>query len=924
MSELGRNGITLTAVSDACSVVFSPSSCVVHADFDGSNPVLTYAYTDINVVRGDVKLAITTSNITIPSRSNNNITYSLTAIDTYTVRLQITAIPTTILNGSLGVKVTLGAFEILSSFPFTVVRESSMLDWIQDWDGRRTSIGGSSIVTPKIFAGAKDSDNSLTGVYIGPDTAGAGIYGYKAVADPTNEGHTITSEVFHINSNGASIGGWNIETGGISTVDSVSGYSLRLLSSGSIIAKDDNDATIYALYRSGEASFAKGNVLFHADGSAKFVGEIQAGSGKIGNWLISENAIHKAHVVLDSNVSAIMILASDNYQNTANAYTAALKTDGGVKMYYTASGDYGLEAWMPATTTFSGDVGITQYHKAFSLGSTNWIAGWNFDDEKFGNTYASIIGGTTNAGLYLATHDISAVANSGLTTSIAAATGIYMTAASSSIELAGYAGGVLQFRLGTAGNKIGGWNFNGAMIWTGNGTTLTLDGFTANNSTVIIATDALRGYKWLLNANGSGKLAGGKISWSADGSGSIASGKIEWDASGNLTFLGGTVKSGSGNNPAWALNPDGSGSLSSGVIYWDSSGNLTLGGAFVMSSNGCIQLSNAGICSEGTAATSVRFWAGSTHANRGLDVGSTNGPKFKVTQGGTVYASDIQVSGGTIGGFSVSGESWINSGFGNDASIILRNDTHGTFVGIGGNVMPAAAGVRAVARFENEDTTGSYGGYNFSDNYGIIVSAKNGGDNFAAVLYASNGTRNFAFIGTGNGVLSGSIVGYGSQTITRCTAANTFYHGDTITATTIFVKATNATAKLVLPTKSIISNLLNISSSTPFHVTLRYLCSIGSSYYEIDLYGRNNTTINNEQPFSGATFPQLYREYKETNTEAINYGNYPASGVNSISSIKLSKYIPRIIDLYFDGDNYWGVIQDTPTAQYSPYNNYSD
>lgn len=919
MSELGRNGITLTAVSDACSVVFSPSSCVVHADFDGSNPVLTYAYTDINVVRGDVKLAIATSNITITSRSNNNITYSLTAIDTYTVRLQITAIPTTILNGSLGVKVTLGAFEILSSFPFTVVRESSMLDWIQDWDGRRTSIGGASIVTPKIFSGSKDSDNSLTGVYLGPDTAGAGIYGYKAVPDPSNTGHTITSEVFHINSNGASIGGWNIETGGISTVDSVSGYSLQLLSSGSIIAKDDNDATIYALYRSGEASFAKGNVLFHADGSAKFVGEIQAGSGKIGNWLISENAIHKAHVVLDSNVSAIMILAADNYQNTANAYTAALKMYGGVKMYYTSSGDYGMEAWLPATEETVGDAVVTQYHQAFALGSSNFIAGWHFDDEKLYGTYAMIVGTNGNAGLYVSSSDISNVAISGLTASIAAGTGIYITAHSNFHELAGYSGGNLVFRLGTNGNKIAGWDFSSGMIYTGSGTTLTTDGFTANNSTVIIATDALRGYKWLLNANGSGKLAGGKISWSADGSGSIASGKIEWDASGNLTFLGGTVKSGSGNNPAWALNPDGSGSLSSGVIYWDSSGNLTLGGAFVMSSNGCIQLSNAGICSEGTAATSVRFWAGSTHANRGLDVGSTNGPKFKVTQGGTVYASDIQVSGGTIGGFSVSGESWINSGFGNDASIILRNDTHGTFVGIGGNVMPAAAGIRAVARFENEDTTGAWGGYNYSDNYGIIVSAKNGGDNFAAVFNASGGTRNFAFTGTGNGVLNGSVVGYGSQEITRCTAANTFYSGDTITSTMIFVKATNATAKLVLPTKSIIANLLNINSTTPFHITLTYLCSIGSSYYEIELYGRNNVTISGSTPYSGEAYPQLYRELIETNQSAINSGYYPQFTEAGIASVQLSKRIPRIIDLYFDGTNYWGVIRHYGLPKYTDY-----
>lgn len=653
MSELGRNGITLTAVSDACSVVFSPSSCVVHADFDGSNPVLTYAYTDINVVRGDVKLAITTSNITIPSRSNNNITYSLTAIDTYTVRLQITAIPTTILNGNLGVKVTLGAFEILSSFPFTVVRESSMLDWIQDWDGRRTSIGGASIVTPKIFAGSKDSDNSLTGVYLGPDTAGAGIYGYKAVPDPSNTGHTITSEVFHINSNGASIGGWNIETGGITTVDSVSGYSLQLLSSGSIIAKDDNDATIYALYRSGEASFAKGNVLFHADGSAKFVGEIQAGSGKIGNWLISENAIHKAHVVLDSNVSAIMILAADNYQNTANAYTAALKMYGGVKMYYTSSGDYGMEAWLPATEETVGDAVVTQYHQAFALGSSNFIAGWHFDDERLYGTYAMIVGANGNAGLYVSSSDISGVAVSGLTTNIAAGTGIYITAHNNFHELAGYAGGNLIFRLGTNGHRIAGWKFDSTHIWSGSDL-CDNDGFTQSSGSVIIGSAGiLAGPAWRFEANGSGKLAGGKIAWAADGSGSIASGKIGWDASGNLTFYGGTVKSGNGNSPAWILSPDGSGSFASGKIAWTDTGSLSLTGTLSVSGSGCLQLANAGICSEGSAETSIRIWAGSTHANRST-------APFRVQKDGKMYSTGATLDNVHVNGVLQSTFAWKN------------------------------------------------------------------------------------------------------------------------------------------------------------------------------------------------------------------------------------------------------------------------
>jgi hypothetical protein len=84
---------------------------------------------------------------------------------------------------------------------------------------------------------------------------------------------------------------------------------------------------------------------------------------------------------------------------------------------------------------------------------------------------------------------------------------------------------------------------------------------------------------------------------------------------------------------------------------------------------------------------------------------------------GTVTATD-----GKIGGFYIIGNSLINTGFDNDATVIFRNDTYGTFAGIGGNVLPASSGIRAVARFENYDTTDQWG---ISQNIALIVGAKN-------------------------------------------------------------------------------------------------------------------------------------------------------------------------------------------------------
>ena len=81
-----------------------------------------------------------------------------------------------------------------------------------------------------------------------------------------------------------------------------------------------------------------------------------------------------------------------------------------------------------------------------------------------------------------------------------------------------------------------------------------------------------------------------------------------------------------------------------------------------------------------------------------------------------------------IAGFTVSGNGLINSGFNNDAYVIFRNDTYNTFAGIGGNILPASTGLRAVARFENHDTTDQWG---FAANYTMLVSAQGGRDNVA-------------------------------------------------------------------------------------------------------------------------------------------------------------------------------------------------
>ena len=95
---------------------------------------------------------------------------------------------------------------------------------------------------------------------------------------------------------------------------------------------------------------------------------------------------------------------------------------------------------------------------------------------------------------------------------------------------------------------------------------------------------------------------------------------------------------------------------------------------------------------------------------------------FRVETNGTTH----------IGGFVVSGSGLTNGpDFSNDAYIIFRNDAHGCFAGIGGNVLPSPSGARGVARFENYDDSDWWG---LGHNYALLVGARGAADNSAIAI----------------------------------------------------------------------------------------------------------------------------------------------------------------------------------------------
>lgn len=211
----------------------------------------------------------------------------------------------------------------------------------------------------------------------------------------------------------------------------------------------------------------------------------------------------------------------------------------------------------------------------------------------------------------------------------------------------------------------------------------------------------------------------------------------------------------------------------------------------------------------------------------------------KVTE---LIAENLTVTGNSkIAGFSVSGNGLTNTPFNNDAYVIFRNDAHKCFAGIGGNVQPTSSGLRAVARFENEDR---------SDWWGL-------GRNVAMLLSAKNGTYNHAFLGDGNGTLNGWIEGYKYSKFTL-SSANTIYNGYSNLKDNnrwvIYSRVDNS--GITLPKLSEVRDALGIGTSTKFCVEFTVISDLDSK--DFDIYGRNSKkSSDGTYPWNTSEYPNL-------------------------------------------------------------------
>jgi hypothetical protein len=672
MATIAKGSITLVNVNDAYSVLFTPDSCAIKADFDGTNPDLTNAYTDITVVRGEEKH---TFKLTLASFSNTAITYQQIAIDAYTKRIRLTSIPSDVLSGALTFTITTDdEFVADVTFTYSVIRETSMLDWILDWENNKTVIGDSYLISPKIFVGKKVENaeglKTLTGVYIGPDdTNTAGIYGYKEGKD-----------VFHINAKGAMLGGWNVLSDCITT--SNENGTISLGADGNIFYRTNKNELVWSLFQDGSATFAKGNVMLNSDGSAVFTGSIKASSGNVGGWTIDENVLYNTNIALNSSKHIIGGGGSNTFN--VNNIKGSIQQHGGVYMFYDNANSYGLQGYLP-----SKNVGDNLYmiQSCFSLGSINQIASWNFDADslymgakinmqkkytassgditigsqgmrgnswyidtdgsvsflkgevqfaessgsmvgwnlnakRLSNPNVAIVSDTANAGIFMSVADgtdFNNFASSSLTDYIDAHGGIYMKIKTDGVSFAAYdKDGYRIFKLRSNGvSSIASWNIENDALFVGS-KKVDAGSFTDAAGSMTFSSTGIRGNKWRLEADGSGSLAGDMISWNASGKVDFKA-KVSADNITAGTISACTIQS-STDNPTWKLNPDGSGYLANRNISWKTDGSLTMSGEITASSG---KIGDFSINSDGLYYGNISKWTSTEKTNM-----SQIGPNF--------------------------------------------------------------------------------------------------------------------------------------------------------------------------------------------------------------------------------------------------------------------------------------------------------
>lgn len=190
-SKDGQNGSDGKPGTDGYTVSASRNSYIVSTDKDGRIHTAVTTNTTISILKGSTPVTPTIG--ALPTVAGCTLSKSgATVTIVFNVGTSLAE------NGTISIPVVADGKSFAVSFSYAKAHagangaDSNMLDWVKDWNNNKTQINENSVITPKIFAGTKNSNGTLTGVAMGKfslsvlNSSGIvttetinGIYGFK-------------------------------------------------------------------------------------------------------------------------------------------------------------------------------------------------------------------------------------------------------------------------------------------------------------------------------------------------------------------------------------------------------------------------------------------------------------------------------------------------------------------------------------------------------------------------------------------------------------------------------------------------------------------------------------------------------------------------------------------------------------------------
>lgn len=168
---LARGQATITSLTDAYTITQTVGEYIFPSDNAGKITSTAAVVTRIEVTQGNQPFsAFTIGSVTKPAGfSSVNINNTSKSI-TFTVAAGTTTLAD---HGTVDIPVVIAGATYHLSFVWSKARagatgaDTNLLDWVKEWNTGKTQIDANTVITPKLFAGVKNADGTITGTAIG-------------------------------------------------------------------------------------------------------------------------------------------------------------------------------------------------------------------------------------------------------------------------------------------------------------------------------------------------------------------------------------------------------------------------------------------------------------------------------------------------------------------------------------------------------------------------------------------------------------------------------------------------------------------------------------------------------------------------------------------------------------------------------------